>query len=287
MAAIQWFPGHMAKAQREIEEKLKLVDVVLELIDARIPFSSINPNFENLLKNKAKLVVMTKVKMADPVYNNKWKEYYEKNNYKIILVDSISGLNTNKITGLLKEILKDKIEKDLKRGIKARAIKTMVIGIPNVGKSTLINTLVGKKMAQTANKPGVTKAQQWIRINKDLDLLDTPGVLWPKFDDIITGYNLALTGAIRDDIVHKDDMTLYFIDFLKKEYKENFMKRYDLNEEVLEDNIEILNYIARKSGFVHNGRIDYERVYELIINDFRSLKLGCITIERPISEKNE
>ena len=287
MAAIQWFPGHMAKAQREIEEKLKLVDVVLELIDARIPFSSINPNFENLLKNKAKLIVMTKVKMADPIYNNKWKEYYEKNNCKIILVDSISGLNINKITGLLKEILKDKIEKDLKRGIKARAIKTMVIGIPNVGKSTLINTLVGKKMAQTANKPGVTKAQQWIRINKDLDLLDTPGVLWPKFDDVIIGYNLALTGAIRDDIVHKDDMTLYFIDFLKKEYKENFVKRYDLNDEVLEDNIEVLNYIARKSGFVHNGRIDYERVYELIINDFRSLKLGCITIERPISEKNE
>ena len=223
MAAIQWFPGHMAKAQREIEEKLKLVDVVLELIDARIPFSSINPNFENLLKNKAKLIVMTKVKMADPIYNNKWKEYYEKNNCKIILVDSISGLNINKITGLLKEILKDKIEKDLKRGIKARAIKTMVIGIPNVGKSTLINTLVGKKMAQTANKPGVTKAQQWIRINKDLDLLDTPGVLWPKFDDVIIGYNLALTGAIRDDIVHKDDMTLYFIDFLKKEYKENFV----------------------------------------------------------------
>lgn len=287
MAAIQWFPGHMAKAQREIEEKLKLVDVVLELIDARIPFSSINPNFENLLKNKAKLIVMTKVKMADPIYNNKWKEYYEKNNCKIILVDSISGLNINKITGLLKEILKDKIEKDLKRGIKARAIKTMVIGIPNVGKSTLINTLVGKKMAQTANKPGVTKAQQWIRINKDLDLLDTPGVLWPKFDDVIIGYNLALTGAIRDDIVHKDDMTLYFINFLKKEYKENFVKRYDLNDEVLEDNIEVLNYIARKSGFVHNGRIDYERVYELIINDFRSLKLGCITIERPISEKNE
>lgn len=287
MAAIQWFPGHMAKAQREIEEKLKLVDVVLELIDARIPFSSINPNFENLLKNKAKLIVMTKVKMADPVYNNKWKEYYEKNNCKIILVDSISGLNINKITGLLKEILKDKIEKDLKRGIKARAIKTMVIGIPNVGKSTLINTLVGKKMAQTANKPGVTKAQQWIRINKDLDLLDTPGVLWPKFDDVIIGYNLALTGAIRDDIVHKDDMILYFIDFLKKEYKDNFVKRYDLNDKVLEDNIEILNYIARKSGFVHNGRIDYERVYELIINDFRSLKLGCITIERPTSEKNE
>ena len=214
MAAIQWFPGHMAKAQREIEEKIKLVDVVLELIDARIPRSSINPNFEKILKNKPRLIIMTKVKMADPMFNTKWKEYYQSKNCRILPVDSISGLNINKITVMLKDILHDKIQKDLSRGIKARAIKTMVIGIPNVGKSTLINTLVGKKMAQTANKPGVTKAQQWIRINKDLDLLDTPGVLWPKFDDQIIGYNLALTGAIRDDIVHKDDMTLYFIDFL-------------------------------------------------------------------------
>ena len=281
MAAIQWFPGHMAKAQREIEEKIKLVDVVLELIDARIPRSSINPNFEKILKNKPRLIIMTKVKMADPMFNTKWKEYYQSKNCRILPVDSISGLNINKITVMLKDILHDKIQKDLNRGIKARAIKTMVIGIPNVGKSTLINTLVGKKMAQTANKPGVTKAQQWIRINKDLDLLDTPGVLWPKFDDQIIGYNLALTGAIRDDIVHKDDMTLYFIDFLKKEYKNNFIERYSLEESVLEDNIEILNFIAKKSGFVHNGRIDYERVYELIINDFRSLKLGNITIERP------
>ena len=281
MAAIQWFPGHMAKAQREIEEKLKLVDVVLELIDARIPVSSINPVFENILKNKPKLIVMTKVKMADSLFNNKWKDYYEQKGYKIVLVDSISGLNVNKITLLLKDILKDKIEKDIKRGIKARSIKTMVIGIPNVGKSTLINTLVGKKMAQTANKPGVTKSQQWIRINKDLDLLDTPGVLWPKFDDLHVGYNLALTGAIRDDIVHKDDMTLYFIDFLKENYKSNFVSRYSLTEELLDDNIEILNFIAKKNGFMHNGRIDYERVYELIINDFRSLKLGNITIERP------
>ena len=281
MAAIQWFPGHMAKAQREIEEKIKLVDVVLELIDARIPRSSINPNFEKILKNKPRLIIMTKVKMADPMFNTKWKEYYQSKNCRILPVDSISGLNINKITVMLKDILHDKIQKDLNRGIKARAIKTMVIGIPNVGKSTLINTLVGKKMAQTANKPGVTKAQQWIRINKDLDLLDTPGVLWPKFDDQIIGYNLALTGAIRDDMVHKDDMTLYFIDFLKKEYKNNFIERYSLEESVLEDNIEILNFIAKKSGFVHNGRIDYERVYELIINDFRSLKLGNITIERP------
>lgn len=281
MAQIQWFPGHMAKAQREIEEKIKLVDVVLELIDARIPASSVNPNFESILKNKPKLVVMTKIKMADPVYNTKWKEYYNSKNCRMLLVDSISGLNINKITIMLRDILKDKIDKDLKRGIKARAIKTMVIGIPNVGKSTLINTLVGKKMAQTANKPGVTKSQQWIRINKDLDLLDTPGVLWPKFDNIITGYNLALTGAIKDDVVHKDDMTLYFIDFLKANYKDNFTKRYELNDDLLEDNIEILNHIAKKSGFTHNGRIDYERVYELIINDFRSLKLGNITIERP------
>ena len=280
---IQWFPGHMAKAQREIEEKIKLVDIVLELIDARIPYSSINPVFENTLQNKKKLYIMTKIKMADPKITEKWVEHYKSKNIPIIAVDSISGVNVNKIAALCKEVLKEKLEKERLKGMKPRSIRTMVIGIPNVGKSTLINALCGKKIAKTANKPGVTKSQQWIRLSNELDLLDTPGVLWPKFEDQITGYNLALTGAIRDDIIHKDDLTLYFIDYLRGQYPQSFNK-YDISLEMENDNIEVLNKIAKKNNFFYKDHYDYERVYELIINDFRSLKLGLISIEAPNEE---
>lgn len=276
---INWFPGHMAKAKREIEEKLKFVDVVFELVDARIPLSSRNPMISEILKNKPHLILMTKATMADPVYNSRFEKNLIHNEAleRVLLIDSISGLNINKIVSMSKELLKEKLEKEKLKGMKERPLKAMVIGIPNVGKSTLINKLVGKKTALVGNRPGVTISQQWIRINKDLDLLDTPGVLWPKFETQEIGFNLALTGAIKDTVVYKDDMILYFLSFLKENYKDS-LKLYNVTSDT--DNIEILNIIGKNKNFIRNKEIEYERVYDLIINDFRNLKLGRITLDR-------
>ena len=282
MQSVQWYPGHMAKAMREMEEKLKIVDIVLELIDARIPLSSQNPSIDQTLKqkNKPRLVILNKIDMADAQVNKEWLKYFEDQGVNCLLVDSNKGINTNKITNICKEVLKEKLEREKMKGLKPRSIRTMVIGIPNVGKSTLINKLVGRNTAITGNKPGVTKAQQWIRINKDLDLLDTPGVLWPKFDDLKVGYNLAITGAIKDDILHRDDMVLYFLDFLRNsEYKQMFEDRYGVSLD--NENVSVLDEIAKNRAWMRNGYSDYERVYDLILNDFRSLKLGHISIERP------
>lgn len=275
---IQWYPGHMAKAKREIEEKLKFVDIVFELVDARVPVSSRNPMINDILKNKPRLILLTKSTMSDEYFNNKFvNEINDNSNTKALLIDSISGLNINKIVSMSKTVLKEKLEKEQARGMKPRAIKAMVLGIPNVGKSTLINKLVGKKTAIVGNKPGVTKSLQWIRINKDLDLLDTPGVLWPKFDDQKVGYNLAMSGAIKDDIIYKDDLILYFIDFLKQYYP-NALSYYNVDKEM--DNVEILNTIGKNKNYIRNKEVEYERVYDLILNDFRNLKLGRITLDR-------
>lgn len=272
---IQWFPGHMAKARREIEEKLKVVDIALVLVDARIPISSQNPMAMEILKNKPQLMILTKSDMADNNMTKKWEKYFLNQGKKAISIDSISGLNVKKIETLAKEILKEKIERDLKRGMKMRPIRAIIVGIPNVGKSTLINKLAGKKVANVGNMPGITKAQQWIRLNQNLELLDTPGVLWPKFDDKKIGIHLALTGAIKDEILPKEDLTFYLIDFLKENYPDLFEKRYNVS--MNQDTVRIIEEVLQKRG---NKKDEYEKGYDIILNDFKNARIGKITLDK-------
>src|SRR5690554_1999405 len=269
---IQWFPGHMAKARREIEDNLKLVDIVFELIDARIPYSSKNPLINQILNQKPRLTLLTKASLADPYYTN----LFIKDNPNCLEIDSITNLNIQKIIPYVKGVLKEKRERDKKRGMKPRAIRTMILGIPNVGKSTLINRLVGKKVARVGDKPGVTKARQWIRINKDLELLDMPGILWPKFEDKTVGIHLALTGAIKDEILSLEDLGDYLLTFLKDNYRPNLEAVYKIDTSL--DNFEIAKEIAKSRGIFGDDYLS--RVMEVIINEFRSGKLGRITLDR-------
>ncbi|KAF1298053.1 ribosome biogenesis GTPase YlqF [Enterococcus sp. JM4C] len=277
MSTIQWFPGHMAKARREVSEKLKFVDIVFELVDARLPISSRNPMMDQIIQQKPRLVLLNKADLADPHQTKLWQGYFQKKGFVTLAINAQDNKGVKNIVPSAKQALKEKIERNKARGIKPRAIRAMVIGIPNVGKSTLMNRLVGKKIAQTGNKPGVTKGQQWLRSGTELELLDTPGILWPKFEDEQIGKRLALTGAIKDQLIHLDDMALYGLDFFARYYPGRLSERYQLTEEQEKGLApELLMTISQKRGF----RDDYDRASEMLVFEIRSGKLGTYTLDR-------
>ncbi|MGX7196641.1 ribosome biogenesis GTPase YlqF [Enterococcus olivae] len=275
--AIQWFPGHMAKARREVSEKLKYVDIVFELVDGRLPLSSRNPMLDQILQQKPRLVLINKADLADPIQTKQWEKYFTDKGFHVLAINAQDNKGVKNIVPKAKEALKEKIERDRRRGLKPRAIRAMVIGIPNVGKSTLLNRLAGKKIAQTGNKPGVTKGQQWLRYGTELELLDTPGILWPKFEDQEIGKKLALTGAIKDQLLHLDDIAIFGLDYFARYYPSQLSKRYGLNEqEIAFLAPEMLMKITEKQGF----RDDYARGSERVIHDIRQGKLGRYTLDR-------
>lgn len=281
----QWYPGHMTKAKRMMQEDIKLIDLVIELVDARVPLSSRNPDIDELGKNKSRLILLNKADLADKNANKKWGEYFQGKGYFVQEVDSRSGAGMKAISDIIQEACKDKIERDRKRGIKNRPVRAMVVGIPNVGKSTFINTYAGKACAKTGNKPGVTKGKQWIRLNKNVELLDTPGILWPKFEDQAVGLRLALIGSINDEILNIDELAMELITFLKNQYPGTLEKRFQLDESEEKSAVQILGEIARVRGcLIRGGELDYGKASKLLMDDFRSGKLGRVTLELPEAE---
>ncbi|MEX3744496.1 MULTISPECIES: ribosome biogenesis GTPase YlqF [Lysinibacillus] len=276
---IQWFPGHMAKARRQVTEKLKLVDIIFELIDARLPLSSRNPMIDEVINQKPRLLILNKADMADEQETRKWVEYFAQRGHKAVAINSLEGKGLQQVTKAAQEILKEKFDRMKARGMKPRAIRAMIVGIPNVGKSTLINRLAKKNIAKTGNTPGVTKAQQWIKVGKELELLDTPGILWPKFEDQEVGYKLALTGAIKDTITNMEDLAVYGLRFLSNHYPARMEERYGF-QFVHEDLVETFDHIGKlRRVFGPGGEIDYDQVAQLIVRDIRGLQLGKLTFD--------
>lgn len=274
----QWYPGHMTKAKRQMQEDIKLIDLVIELVDARIPLSSRNPDIDELGKNKARLILMNKSDLADEEAGKLWSAYFQKKGYYVVSLDSRNRNGMKQVTAVVMEACKEKIERDRKRGIMNRPVRAMVVGIPNVGKSTFINSYAGKACAKTGNKPGVTKGKQWIRLNKNVELLDTPGILWPKFEDQTVGLKLALIGAIKDEILNIDELSLELIKVLTAYYPGALQARYGTEELDIDETAapaEILRGIAENRRCVaKGGEIDYSKAATLLIDEFRSGKLG-------------
>ena len=284
---IQWYPGHMTKAKRAMKEDIKLIDLVIELVDARVPLSSRNPDIDDLAKGKARMVLLNKSDLADERVNAQWAAWFEAKNIHAVKVDSRNKGTLKQVQSVVQEACKEKIERDRKRGIMNRPIRTMVVGIPNVGKSTFINSFAGKACAKTGNKPGVTKGNQWIRLNKTLELLDTPGILWPKFEDQAVGLKLALIGSINDQILNKDDLACRCIRILKERYPGMVSQRFGLETEDKEP-AAILEDVARlRSCLMEGGELDIARAAAMVLDDFRSGKLGRVTLERPEDYKDK
>lgn len=275
---VQWYPGHMTKAKRQMQEDLKLIDLIIELVDARVPMSSRNPDIDKLGQNKSRLILLNKADLSDERQNEAWKEFFQSKGFHVVKVDSRNGSGMKAIQNVIQEACKEKIERDRRRGIKNRPIRAMVAGIPNVGKSTFINTFAGKACAKTGNRPGVTKGKQWIRLNKNVELLDTPGILWPKFEDQEVGIRLAYVGSIKDDILNMEELALSLIGYLKERYPGVLQKRYETDE--AGELLEILQGIARARGCLKKGEeLDYAKASGLFFDDFRGGKLGRITLE--------
>ncbi|TAA70411.1 ribosome biogenesis GTPase YlqF [Planococcus salinarum] len=276
---IQWFPGHMAKARREVTEKLKLVDIIFELVDARLPLSSRNPMIDQVIQHKPRLIILNKMDMADETETKKWIRYFEEQGTRAVAINSLEGRGLQLVTKVSKEILAEKWNRMIAKGIKPRAIRAMIVGIPNVGKSTLINRLSKKSLAKTGNMPGVTKAQQWIKVGKEIELLDTPGILWPKFEDPETGFKLAVTGAIKDSVIQMEELAIYALKFLEQRYPDRLKERYGIDH-VDEEIVNTFDHIAKKRRFVsHEGEADYEMTAEAIIRDIRNQYLGRVTFD--------
>lgn len=276
----QWYPGHMTKAKRMMQENIKLIDLIIELVDARIPMSSRNPDIDELGKGKSRIILLNKSDLADARLNQEWESFFKEKGYFVQPLNAKIGAGIKNIQALVQESCKEKIERDRKRGIINRPVRAMVVGIPNVGKSTFINSFAGKACAKTGNKPGVTKGKQWIRLNKNLELLDTPGILWPKFEDQKIGERLALIGSINDEILHVDELAVALIRNLKNSYLDLLEKRYDIT--IDEDAYDTLKKIAIARKCLQKGELpDVDRASSMLLEDFRSGKLGRITLERP------
>ena len=290
---IQWYPGHMTKAKRAMQEEMKLIDLIIEIVDARIPYSSRNPDIDELGKQKSRLILLNKSDLASETWNDIWAKWFQSQGFYVVKVNSKSGAGLKQINSVVQEACKEKIERDKKRGILNRPVRAMVVGIPNVGKSTFINSFAGKACTKTGNKPGVTKGNQWIRLHKSLELLDTPGILWPRFENQEVGKRLAFIGSINDEILNKEELAMELLRFMMKQYPEVLKERYGIEWEQSQELGDVvlnsaLEQIAKsRSCLLKGNEYDYKKAANLFIDDYRSGRLGRITLEFPPEETGE